>query len=203
MTGGVGFVCGAGAGLAARRQERVAVCRRIGSVQMATGETDKGRKASGWQLGLAAFAGVVAGCFARPPLPSQAGIFGSSKMKLNESEKVSSGIATIGAGLGFVYLAYRRNRQEDNMESQKIRDEAERLEKWKQEFEQDENEDGSVSNEDLMASLRDRLKKKETAPGSTEDVERLNRLFQVSDQNKTDDNDESPPTQTPGDKPSA
>jgi len=121
MTGGVGFVCGAGAGLAARRQERVAVCRRIGSVQMATGETDKGRKASGWQLGLAAFAGVVAGCFARPPLPSQAGIFGSSKMKLNESEKVSSGIATIGAGLGFVYLAYRRNRQEDNMESQKIR----------------------------------------------------------------------------------
>ena len=116
----VGFVLGAGTSVHSRKQGR-AVCHVRETRMMAAGGPQEGEKVPAWKVGLLAAAGVVASIFARPPTAVQAGIFGPSKLKLNDSEKISSGVVTVGAGLGLVYLAYKRNRQEDEVESQKIR----------------------------------------------------------------------------------
>uniref|UniRef100_A0A7S2ZE19 Uncharacterized protein n=1 Tax=Rhodosorus marinus TaxID=101924 RepID=A0A7S2ZE19_9RHOD len=172
------FVLGSG-GSSLGRSKVVAKKCGVRGLSMGNGE-GKGQGPSGgvpvWKTGLLGVFGAALG-FMGGFQHAQAGIFGSSKLKLSESEKVTTGLTTVAAGVGFVYIAYRTNREEDQIEASSIREEADRLEKWKQEFEAEEDEEGSVSNEDLMASLRDRLQKKESAPASAEDVEKLNRMF--------------------------
>uniref|UniRef100_A0A7S0BQA5 Uncharacterized protein n=1 Tax=Rhodosorus marinus TaxID=101924 RepID=A0A7S0BQA5_9RHOD len=175
------FVLGSGGSLG--RSKVVAKKCGVMGLSMGNGKVTKDGPSADvpvWKTGLLCVFGAALG-FMGGLQHAQAGIFGSSKLKLSESEKVTTGLTTVACGVGLVYVAYKTNREEDENEASSIREEADRLEKWKQEFEAEEDEDSSVSNEDLMASLRDRLQKKESAPASTEDVERLNRMFQGED----------------------
>mmetsp|Transcript_2783 Transcript_2783/g.4871 ORF Transcript_2783/g.4871 Transcript_2783/m.4871 type:complete len:269 (-) Transcript_2783:712-1518(-) len=75
----------------------------------------------------------------------------------------TEGLASYGlAGLAFAGIAFsifRKNRKEEDEEADRIKQEVERLEKWKKEFLDVEGEDGddAEGESDLMASLKKRM----------------------------------------------
>mmetsp|Transcript_2987 Transcript_2987/g.5266 ORF Transcript_2987/g.5266 Transcript_2987/m.5266 type:complete len:280 (-) Transcript_2987:1416-2255(-) len=79
------------------------------------------------------------------------------KLDPQTENKITYGVAGVVVGL-FALKIYRGNRREEEEEAQRIKEEVERLEKWKQEF---FDETGEVADdddsEDLMAEFRKRV----------------------------------------------
>ena len=83
----------------------------------------------------------------------------NSALEAQERRKMAARV-TVGVALGGIYLYLSRKCKRDDEEEQKrIRAEVERLEKWKTEF-VDAKQGSTVSDEELMAALRERLQRK-------------------------------------------
>eukprot|EP00166_Cyanidium_caldarium_P000341 ctg_1128.g459 len=83
----------------------------------------------------------------------------NSALEAQERRKMAARV-TVGVALGGIYLYLSRKCKRDDEEEQKrIRAEVERLEKWKTEF-VDAEQGSTVSDEELMTALRERLQRK-------------------------------------------
>jgi hypothetical protein len=82
------------------------------------------------------------------------------RQELAGGEKVLSLALTGGAFAALALVSYRKNRVEDELETVRIKEEVERLEKLKAEFELDMDEDeDALDDDEIMAELNKRLAK--------------------------------------------
>lgn len=102
------------------------------------------------------------------------------KQELDGVEKVLSLGLTGGAFAALAVWAYKKNRKEDELETVRIKEEVERLEKLRAEFENVDEDDDALDDDEFMAELNKRIAK-----------------------DSTDDDDESAPDSKPGDEKAA
>lgn len=81
------------------------------------------------------------------------------RQELDGTEKAMSLVLTGGTFAALSVWAWKRNREDDELEQVRIREEVERLEKLKAEFMDVEEDDDSIDDEDLLAELNKRLSK--------------------------------------------
>lgn len=79
------------------------------------------------------------------------------RQELDSKEKAMSLVLTAGTFAALGVWAWKQNRRDDDLEEVRIKDEVERLEKLKAEFLDVEESDDSIDDEDLLASLRERI----------------------------------------------
>lgn len=79
------------------------------------------------------------------------------RTELDGGEKALSLVITGGAFAALSLWAYRRNREDDELEQIRIREEVERLEKLKEEFMNVDEDEDSLDDEDLLAELSKRI----------------------------------------------
>ncbi|CAN8067560.1 unnamed protein product, partial [Agarophyton chilense] len=79
------------------------------------------------------------------------------RQELGSSERVVSLALTAGTFAALGVWAWKQNRRDDELEEVRIREEVERLEELRQEFVDVEDDEGAMDDEDLLASLRERL----------------------------------------------
>ncbi len=87
---------------------------------------------------------------------------------LEGPEKALSLVITGGAFAALSLWAYRRNREDDELEQIRIREEVERLEKLKEEFMNVDEDEDSLDNEDLLAELSKRIEGQDGEEGEDE-----------------------------------
>ena len=127
--------------------------------------------------------------------------------ELDTREKAMSLTLTAGTFAALGVWAWRKNRKEDELEEIRIKEEVERLEKLKAEFMDVEQDEDTIDDEDLLASLRDRIADadrdneeegtdaEESSTGtstavkeddSISDVDRLKRMWDADANSKSD-----------------
>lgn len=79
------------------------------------------------------------------------------RQELGHGEKAFSLALTGGAFAALAVMAYRKNRKEDELETVRIKEEVERLEKLKAEFENVEEDDDALDDDEFMAELNKRI----------------------------------------------
>lgn len=89
------------------------------------------------------------------------------RQELDSREKAMSLTLTAGTFAALGVWAWRRNRKEDELENIRIKDEVERLEKLQAEFLDVEQDDDGMDDEDLFASLKQRISEGEEDDGKT------------------------------------
>lgn len=135
------------------------------------------------------------------------------RQELDKGEKAMSLTLTAGTFAALAVWAYKENRKDDELENIRIREEVERLEKLKAEFvDVDEEEEGGLDDEDLFASLKQRIgeegstgeeaeegDEKGTGVGeedgnsdvAPDSVDMLKRMWEATDGDKGKDKDKS------------
>eukprot|EP00177_Eucheuma_denticulatum_P006592 GFKZ01011999.1.p2 GENE.GFKZ01011999.1~~GFKZ01011999.1.p2 ORF type:complete len:217 (+),score=51.21 GFKZ01011999.1:123-773(+) len=136
------------------------------------------------------------------------------RQELDKGEKAMSLGLTAGAFAALAVWAYKENRKDDELENIRIREEVERLEKLKAEFvDVEEEEEGGLDDEDLFASLKQRIGEEEGSAGeegeegedkggvvvegdassdvAPDSVDMLKRMWEATDDNKGQDKDKS------------
>jgi hypothetical protein len=94
------------------------------------------------------------------PAASKKSLRYDGRQELAGVEKVLSLGLTGGAFAALALMAYRKNRVEDELETVRIKEEVERLEKLKAEFELDMDDDeDALDDDEIMAELNKRLAK--------------------------------------------
>lgn len=84
------------------------------------------------------------------------------RQELDGGEKAMSLTLTAGTFAGLLVWAWKKNRKDDELENVRIKEEVERLDKLKAEFIDVEEDEETMDDEDLLASLKQRI-------GDTED----------------------------------
>eukprot|EP00178_Gracilaria_changii_P017742 TRINITY_DN505_c0_g1_i1.p5 TRINITY_DN505_c0_g1~~TRINITY_DN505_c0_g1_i1.p5 ORF type:complete len:269 (+),score=65.08 TRINITY_DN505_c0_g1_i1:5202-6008(+) len=79
------------------------------------------------------------------------------RQELDSKERAFSLVLTAGTFAALGVWAWKQNRRDDELEEIRIREEVERLEKLRQEFMDVEEDEDAMDDEDLLASLRERL----------------------------------------------
>lgn len=136
------------------------------------------------------------------------------RQELDKGEKAMSLTLTAGTFAALAVWAYKENRKDDELENIRIREEVERLEKLKAEFvDVEEEEEGGLDDEDLFASLKQRIGEEEGSAGeqgeegedkgsvavegdansdvAPDSVDMLKRMWEATDENKGTDKDKS------------
>lgn len=119
-------------------------------------------------LSAAAAAALIGGCvFVRPPAvrasppPTAARsakeLRYDGRQELEGGEKAMSLTLTAGTFAALSVWAWKQNRRDDELENIRIKEEVERLEKIKAEFIDVEEDEGGLDDEDLLASLKQRI----------------------------------------------
>lgn len=121
---------------------------------------------------LPALAGAVAGALslvflpfsparaaqsAPKPAPPAKQLRYDGRQELDSGEKAMSLTLTAGTFAALGVWAWKQNRRDDELENIRIKDEVERLEKLKAEFMDVEEDEESLDDEDLLASLKQRI----------------------------------------------
>lgn len=88
------------------------------------------------------------------------------RQELDSREKAMSLALTAGTFAVLSVVAWKQNRVDDEVENLRIKDEVERLEKLRAEFVDVEEDEETMDDEDLLASLRERIG--EDADGESE-----------------------------------
>lgn len=94
------------------------------------------------------------------------------RQELDSREKAMSLTLTAGTFAVLGVWAWKKNRRDDELENVRIKDEVERLEKLRAEFMDVEDDGGSIDDEDLLASLKQRISEGDdtsTNPDESED----------------------------------
>ncbi|KAI0557814.1 hypothetical protein FGB62_259g023 [Gracilaria domingensis] len=97
-----------------------------------------------------AFGGPVSGVHAKE-------LRYDGRAELDSKERAFSLALTAGTFAALGVWAWKQNRRDDELEEVRIREEVERLEKLRQEFMDVEEDEDAMDDEDLLASLRERL----------------------------------------------
>lgn len=87
------------------------------------------------------------------------------RQELDSREKAMSLTLTAGTFAALGVWAWKQNRRDDELENVRIKEEVERLEKLRAEFMDVEDDDESLDDEDLLASLKQRLSEGDDADG--------------------------------------
>lgn len=93
------------------------------------------------------------------------------RQELGGREKAMSLTLTAGTFAALGVWAWKQNRKDDELENIRIKDEVERLEKLKAEFVDVDEDDEQLDDEDLMASLKQRLGEEEGGKAEGEEGE--------------------------------
>lgn len=108
------------------------------------------------------------------------------RQELDSREKAMSLTLTAGTFAALGVWAWKQNRRDDELENIRIKEEVERLEKLRAEFMDVEEDDESLDDEDLLASLKQRLSEGDDADGdhaNSEDDKEVN----GNDESKTEE----------------
>lgn len=110
------------------------------------------------------------------------------RQELDSKEKAMSLTLTGGTFAALAVWAWKQNRRDDELEEIRIKTEVERLEKLKAEFMDVEEDDDTIDDEDLLASLRERIGEDERSEAGQEDakedesdVDMLKRMWDATD----------------------
>lgn len=121
----------------------------------------------------------------------------NGRQELDSREKAMSLMLTGGTFAVLGIWAWKQNRRDDELENVRIKDEVERLEKLRAEFLDVEEDEDSLDDEDLLASLKQRLSddedeegegKKEGEDGKEENKEKKNVTTITDGDDDTDEN---------------
>lgn len=91
------------------------------------------------------------------------------RQELDSREKAMSLTLTAGTFAALGIWAWKKNRRDDELENVRIKDEVDRLEKLRAEFMDVEEDDDSLDDEDLLASLKQRLSEGDEEDDDSED----------------------------------
>lgn len=173
----LGFVSGASCGACHHRSKDfsrgAALCERRHAIWRASA-SDSPKRAKRVRVGVLAAIAVAAstltGGLRGPPLAqATASTMNNKEMRydgqteLGGGEKMLSIALTGGAFAGLSAWAWRRNREDDDLEQIRIKEEVERLEKLKAEFMNVEEDDDSIDDEDMYKELSKRLEDAENS----------------------------------------
>lgn len=106
---------------------------------------------------------VYAASKTAPPAPAKELRY-DGRQELDSGEKAMSLTLTAGTFAVLAVWAWKQNRKDDELENIRIKKEVERLEKLKAEFMDVEEDEETMDDEDLLASLKQRI-------GDTEDTD--------------------------------
>lgn len=164
---------------------------------------------------LVATFGALLGAFARPgasPLhlssaalsapaaPPAKELRYDGRQELDGGEKALSLSLTLGTFAVLGVWAWKQNRRDDELENIRIREEVDRLEKMRAEFVDVEEDDDSLDDEDLLASLKQRISEGDDAedPNDPEAPEDPEAESPTNENEQLDDNSESGSSSDPG-----
>lgn len=116
------------------------------------------------------------------------------RQELDSHEKAMSLTLTAGTFAALGVWAWKQNRRDDELETVRIKDEVDRLEKIRAEFVDVEEDDESLDDEDLLASLKQRIsdgEEDDTGDSPQDGVLAEGAESETVNQETTSDNDEA------------